>query len=86
LVVLNRKHSEVSKTVKIMSEYNRTDMAGLNPSRIHTDFLFLRCLPIQMLVYGKIKGIPPRLQFLGLPLDVKSLERVSGLFFEKFAF
>jgi hypothetical protein len=30
LVDLDRKHSKVSKTVKIMSEYNRTDLEGEN--------------------------------------------------------
>jgi hypothetical protein len=32
---MDRKHSKVSKTVKIMSEYNRIDMAGKNLRKIN---------------------------------------------------
>jgi hypothetical protein len=35
LLELDRKHSEVSNTVKIMSEYNGTDMAGENHRKSH---------------------------------------------------
>ena len=34
---------------------------------------FWEVTPLKMHVYGKINGIPPRLQFLGLPVDVNSL-------------
>jgi hypothetical protein len=34
LVTLDRKHSEVSTTV---CEYNKTDMAGKNPRKIHPE-------------------------------------------------
>ena len=43
-----------------------------NPESIWS-FFFFRCLPILILVNGKIKGIHHRLQFVGLPVDVNSL-------------
>ena len=38
---LDRKHSEVSKTVWIMSEYNRTYLAGKTQRTNHSDFVFV---------------------------------------------
>jgi hypothetical protein len=37
------------------------------------EFFVVEVTPFKMPVYGTIKGIPPRLQFLGLPVDVNSL-------------
>jgi hypothetical protein len=73
MVVLDRKHSKVSETVKNnVCEYNRTDMAGKNLRTIHSDFFFSSPM-ITIAGNGNIKEIPHRLQFLGLPLDVNSL-------------
>jgi hypothetical protein len=71
LVALDRKNYNFKNNN--VCEYNRTDMAGENPRRIQLDFFLVGAPPIEMLVYGKIKGKPPRSQFLWLPLDVNSL-------------
>jgi hypothetical protein len=65
LVEFDRKHFEVSKLVKILS-VSITEL-------ICQAKTIEKPQSIPMQVYGSIYKIPPRMQFLWLPLDVNSL-------------
>ena len=73
LVDLDRKHFKVSKTVKIVSEYNRTDLAGENLRKIHSGSRILFCCHFLFNAITVSIDLGLKLQFLCLPLDVNSL-------------
>jgi hypothetical protein len=55
--------------IAVCLHYYSTGKPEENPSRIFN----LEVTPFKTPFYGEINGIPPRLQFLGLPVDVNSL-------------
>ena len=83
LLVLDRKHSKVSKTVKILSEYNRTDIAGETLRKIKTGsgFYFENCI-FHSLPLLDLKGYEPDFPIASSRCQ-QSSDIVSGFYFEK---
>jgi hypothetical protein len=71
LVDLDRKHAKVSKTVKIVSEYNRTNLTDENLRNVHSGSSYFCSFLFNAITVSIDLGL--KLQFLCLPLYVNSL-------------